>query len=82
MSDVKVEQKQTLSSEEAAQWLHALSAAFAKGGHVTFPMGGTTVELRMPAQVRAEFEVEVDGDEVEVEVEFTWSLTPDGDGSD
>jgi amphi-Trp domain-containing protein len=37
--------------------------------------GGATVELRLPDDVRAEFEVEVDGDEVEIELEFTWSIS-------
>ncbi|MGZ4494739.1 MAG: amphi-Trp domain-containing protein [Nocardioides sp.] len=73
MSDVKVERKQSLSRAEAAVWLSALSKAFARGGDVTLPIGDGTVGLKLPEQVRAEFEVEVSGDEVEVEVEFKWS---------
>jgi amphi-Trp domain-containing protein len=73
MSDVKLERKESLSREEAATWLHALSSAFARGGEVELPLGGGTLSLRLPEQVQAEFEVEVDGDEVQVEIEFTWS---------
>ena len=74
MSDVKLEQKQSLSRKEAAVWLHALSKAFERGGEAELPMpGGATVEFRLPEQVEAEFEVEIDGDEVEIEVEFKWS---------
>lgn len=73
MADVKLERKESLSREEAAVWLHALSKAFAHGGEVELPVGGGTLGLHLPEQVRAEFEVEVDGDEVEVEVEFKWS---------
>lgn len=74
MADVKLERKETLSRQEAAVWLAALSKAFAHGGHVELPVGaGGTLELQLPEEVRAEFEVEVDGDQVEIEVEFTWS---------
>ena len=73
MSDVKLERKESLSREEAAQWLSVLSKAFARGGEVSLPLGPGTIELRLPEQVHAEFEVEVDGDEVEIELEFTWS---------
>ncbi len=76
MSDVKVERRQSMSREDAAVWLHALSHAFRHGGQVELPIGdGGTVGLQLPDQVRAEFEVEVDGDEVEVEVEFKWSTS-------
>jgi amphi-Trp domain-containing protein len=81
MADVKLERKETLSRQEAAQWLSVLSKAFARGGDVTLPLGAGTVELRLPERVRAEFEVEVTGDEVEIELEFTWSTagSPGGD---
>lgn len=73
MADVKLERRESLSRDEAAVWLHALSRAFAHGGDVELPMGGGTLGLQLPEQVQAEFEVEVDGDEVEIEVEFKWS---------
>lgn len=73
MADVKLERKESLSREEAAQWLSVLAKAFARGGEVTLPLGTATVELDLPDRVRAEFEVKVDGDEVEIELEFTWS---------
>ena len=75
MADVKLERKESLSREEAAVWLHALSRAFAHGGEVELPMGGGTLALQLPEQVEAEFEVEIDGDEVEIEVEFKWSTS-------
>ena len=76
MSDVKLEQKRSLSRKEAAVWLHALSRAFERGGEAEMPMpGGATIELRLPEEVSAEFEVEVEGDEVEIEVEFKWSTS-------
>lgn len=82
MADVKLERKESLSRQEAAQWLSVLSKAFARGGEVTLPLGAGTVELRLPEQVRAEFEVEVSGDEVEIELEFKWSTArPEENGA-
>ena len=75
MADVSFERTKVLSREEAAVWLSALSKGVARGGEVDLPVGsGGTVTLRMPDEVRAEFEVEINGDQVEVELEFTWSL--------
>lgn len=79
MTDVKVERRQSLSREDAAVWLHALSEAFRRGGQAELPIGaGGTVGLHLPERVQAEFEIEVDGDQVEVEVEFTWSTSKPG----
>ena len=80
MADVSFERKRTLSRREAGAWLSALSRGFAEGNDVELPVGGGgTVTLRLPDEVRAEFEVEVSGDEVEVE--FTWRLTPSASAS-
>ena len=38
-------------------------------------MGGTSMSLRVPDDVRVEFEVEVDGDEIEIEIELKWSTS-------
>ena len=76
MADVSFERKRALTRQEAAVWLSALAKGFSDGDEVELPVGGGgVVTLRLPEQVRAEFEVEVSGDEVEVELEFTWSLS-------
>lgn len=77
MSDVTVEHKEKLSRQQASEWMHVLSRALHQGGEVELPLGadaasGTTISLRLPEQVQAEFEVEVDGHEVQIEVELTW----------
>lgn len=78
MADVGFERKRTLSRNEAAEWLSALARGFEHGGPVELPVGGEgVITLRLPDEVRAEFEVEVNGDEVEVELEFGWSLRKD-----
>ncbi|HEY2077733.1 MAG TPA: amphi-Trp domain-containing protein [Streptosporangiaceae bacterium] len=74
MSDLKVERKESLSRDEAAQLLSLLSKAFATGNHAELPFSPSEVSLYIPDRVRAELEVEVEGDEVEVEVEFKWSM--------
>jgi amphi-Trp domain-containing protein len=74
MSDVKVERKEAISRDEAAQLLSLLSKAFASGDHAEIPFGPSVVSLHIPDRVRTEVEVEIDGDEVEVEVEFKWSM--------
>ena len=81
MSDVKVERKESLSRDEAAQLLSLLSKAFTAGDHAELPFGPNEVSLHIPDRVRAELEVEVEGDEVEVEVEFKWSMVEHETGS-
>ena len=81
MSDVKVERKESLSRDEAAQLLALLSRAFTTGDHAELPFAPSSVSLYIPDRVRAELEVEVKGDEVEVEVEFKWSMTEHETGS-
>jgi amphi-Trp domain-containing protein len=81
MSDVKVERKESLSRDEAAQLLSFLSKAFTAGGHAELPFGPSEVSLYIPDRVRTELEVEVEGDEVEVEVEFKWSMVDHETGS-
>jgi amphi-Trp domain-containing protein len=81
MSDVKVERKESLSRDEAAQLLSLLSKAFTAGDHAELPFGPSEVTLYIPDRVRTEIEVEVEGDEVEVEVEFKWSMVDHETGS-
>lgn len=83
MADVSFERTKSLSREEAAVWLTALSRGFSHGGEVKLPVGsGGVVTLRLPDEVKAEFEVEISGDEVEVELEFTWSLVRSRESED
>jgi len=81
MSDVKVERKESLSRDEAAQLLSLLSKAFTAGDHAELPFGPSEVSLYIPDRVRTELEVEVEGEEVEVEVEFKWSMVKHEAGS-
>ena len=73
MSDVKIEQKQSLSREEAARFIAQLAEGLGDDGKVTVRLGSSTLELAVADQLRCELEVEVDGDEIELELELKWS---------
>ena len=73
MSDVKIEHKVAMTRAEAAQWLADVSKELSGDGTVSLRLAGSTVELKVPDDVRFEAEVEVDGDEVELELELKWS---------
>jgi amphi-Trp domain-containing protein len=75
VSDLKVEQKQTLSREEVARLITSLADGLGAGGKVTVPMGSSTLELSVAGQVDYELEVAVDGDEIELELELKWSTS-------
>jgi len=75
VSDVKVEQKQTLSREEAARFIAALAEELSDDGNVTVRLGSSTLELSVASQLDCELEVSVDGDEIELELELKWSTS-------
>jgi amphi-Trp domain-containing protein len=73
MSDVKVEHKVVMTRAEVAQWVADVGKALSGEGTVSISLAESTVELKVPDQVRFEAELEVDGDEVELEIELKWS---------
>ena len=75
MSDLELKRKETLTKLEVAKRLSAFAKALASGDDVELEMGGTSMSLRVPDDVRVEFEVEVDGDEIEIEIELKWSTS-------
>lgn len=72
MSDLKFEQKRSLSRLEAADQLTALAAALREGGDTELELGAGTLSLRIPDDLRSEIEVEIDNGEIELEIELTW----------
>jgi amphi-Trp domain-containing protein len=78
MSDVKIEHKVAMTRAEAAQWLADVGKELSGEGTVSLRLSGSTVELKVPDNVRFEAEVEVDGDEVELELELKWSTARSG----
>ncbi|MFD7988710.1 amphi-Trp domain-containing protein [Kitasatospora indigofera] len=75
MSDLKFEQKRSLSRLEAADQLEALAAALRHGGNAELELGPGVLSLRVPDELRSELEVEVDDGEFELEFELKWSNT-------
>lgn len=76
VADLKVEQKQTLSREEAARLIAALADGLGDDrGDVTVRLGTSTLELSVANQLDCELEVSVDGDEIELELELKWSIS-------
>jgi amphi-Trp domain-containing protein len=73
MSDLELKRKESLTKAEVAKRLSAFAQALAAGGDVELEMGDTSMSLRVPDDVRVEFEVEVDGDEIGIGIELKWS---------
>jgi amphi-Trp domain-containing protein len=78
MSDVKVEHKVVMTRAEVAQWIADVGKALNGDGTAAVRLADSTVELKVPDQIRFEAEVEVDGDEVELELELKWSTARTG----
>ncbi|WP_328413539.1 amphi-Trp domain-containing protein [Streptomyces violaceus] len=76
MTDLKFEQKRSLSRLEAADQLTALAAALRKGGDAELELSSGTLSLRIPDDLRSEMEVEIGDGEIELEIELTWPTTP------
>jgi amphi-Trp domain-containing protein len=72
MSDGKIEQKVTLSRQEAARWLADLAKALGEGGTAEIALVGSPVPLSLPDEFQCELEIEPYGDKIELEIEFTW----------
>ncbi|MCC0093525.1 amphi-Trp domain-containing protein [Streptomyces flavotricini] len=76
MTDLKFEQKRSLSRMEAADQLTALAAMMREGGDAELELVPGTLSLRIPDDLRSEIEVEVGDGQIELEIEFTWPTTP------
>ncbi|TDU80576.1 amphi-Trp domain-containing protein [Streptomyces sp. KS 21] len=76
MTDLKFEQKRSLSRSEAADQITALAAMLREGGDAELELGPGTLSLRIPDDLRGEIEVEVGNGQIELEIEFKWPITP------
>jgi amphi-Trp domain-containing protein len=73
MDILKIEDKETLSREEAAARLRAIADGLASHNDVELDWGGKHVRLHVADEVRLELEIEVGEDESELEIELKWS---------
>ena len=72
MDIFEVEQKETLSREEAAERLHRLADMLARHNDVEFDRGGMHFKVHVPDEVNLKVELEIESDENELEIELTW----------
>ena len=72
MDIFEVEQKETLSREEAAARLRNIADMLARHNDIEFERGGMRFKVKVPDQVNLKLELEVESDECELEIELTW----------
>jgi amphi-Trp domain-containing protein len=72
MDLVKLEEKQTLSREDAAAHLRRIADELSSGNDVRMERDGLRFVAHVPPTVRLKIEFEIDDDETELEIELTW----------
>jgi len=72
MDIMEIEQKETLSREEAAKRLHAFADQLSRNNDLEFERGGMQIKVHVPDEVNLKVELEIETDERELEIELTW----------
>lgn len=74
MSDelIEIEEKSTVTREEAAARLRALADQLARHNDLEFTKGGLRITAKVPDRVAMEVEIEITPDGGELEVEIKW----------
>jgi amphi-Trp domain-containing protein len=73
MSTFEVEQRETLSRDEAATRLRRIANLLSGAGEeVAFDRGETKFKIAVPDQVEWKVEIEMDDKESELEIELKW----------
>lgn len=72
MDILEIEQKETMSREEAAGRLRAFADALARNNDIEFERGGMKIKVHVPDEIHVKVELELETDEREVEIELTW----------
>ncbi|MFN8111600.1 MAG: amphi-Trp domain-containing protein [Solirubrobacterales bacterium] len=72
MDILEIEQKETLSREEAAARMHAIADMLARNNEIELERAGTRIVVKVPDEVHFKLEVEVESDERELEIELKW----------
>jgi amphi-Trp domain-containing protein len=68
----EVEQKETLSREEAAARLRKIADMLARQNELEFERNGMHFTVHVPDQVQLKLEIEIESDEREFEIEMKW----------
>ena len=72
MDILEIEEKQTMSREEAAKRLRTFADNLARNNNLEFERGGTHIRVHVPDEVKVKVELELETDERELEIELTW----------
>ena len=72
MDLVEMQEKVTLSREDAAARLHAIADELASGNDIVMERDRLRFVARVPDQVHLKIEFEVEEDGSEFEIELTW----------
>jgi amphi-Trp domain-containing protein len=72
MDILEIEQKETLSREEAAARLKRFAEMLSKNNDLEFERGGMQIKVHVPDEVHLKVELELETDERELEIELTW----------
>lgn len=72
MDILEIEQKETLSREDAAARMHAIADMLARNNEIEFERAGTRIVVKVPDEVHFKLELEVETDERELEIELKW----------
>jgi amphi-Trp domain-containing protein len=70
MDILEIEQKETMSREEAAERLRRLADAPARNNDIEFERGGMRMKIHVPDEIQVKVELELETDERELEL--TW----------
>jgi amphi-Trp domain-containing protein len=72
MDILEIEQKETMSREEAAARLRTFADNLARNNDIEFERGGMHVKIHVPDEVQVKVELELETDERELEIELSW----------
>jgi len=72
MEILEIEQKETMSREEAAARLRSFADALARNNDIEFERGGMHMKVHVPDEIHVKVELELETDERELEIELTW----------
>ena len=72
MDILEIEEKQTMSLEEAAARLRTFADNLARHNDIEFERGGTHIKVHVPDEVKVKVELDLETDERELEIELTW----------
>ena len=72
MDIMEIEQKETLSREEAAARIRAFADQLSRNNDLEFERVGMHIKVHVPDAVNLKVELELETDEREMEIELTW----------